>query len=365
MMKKILVIDDDDNFRSLICDALQNNNFETVEAANGEEGVEQAFQHRPDLIMCDIEMPILNGYRTLAVLRQNKATSNLPFIFVTGKDVKTYLRPSMELGADDFLTKPFTIEQLVAAINTRLHRHHELIERYEQQFLNIGLSISMSLPHELNTPLNGIIGFAELIQEEKDMTTDEVREMIGHVLLSARRLHRTLTNFLIYSQIEFLAGSPEKIEYLKKQRTQDIQQIIETVAKSKAETYRRKNDLRLNLTNGSLAISEEYFTRIFEELIDNAFKFSEAGSPVELAVTQQPGVLSLSLIDRGRGMTPDQISQIAAFMQFERHFYGQQGSGLGLIVAKRLTEIHGGEFLIKGIVGEGTNITFTIPRAQS
>src|SRR5256885_1742165 len=114
-MKKILVIDDDSAMMALTTRALRARGFQTLAAHNGVMGLEMAKQHLPDLIICDIQMPQLNGYETLAALRQDATTATIPFIFLTGMADQKQVRQGMGLGADDYLTNPFPAQELIGA----------------------------------------------------------------------------------------------------------------------------------------------------------------------------------------------------------------------------------------------------------
>src|SRR3989475_6197753 len=122
-MPKILVIDDDPSLREVIQISLQHAGFEVVEADNGVAGVQQACAQLPDLILCDVRMERMDGYRTLAALRQDTATAPIPVILMTGQADTAGMRQGMELGADDYLSKPFTVPQLLAAVNARSEEH--------------------------------------------------------------------------------------------------------------------------------------------------------------------------------------------------------------------------------------------------
>ena len=119
-MKKILVIEDEELLRANTVQMLEFKDFYTIEAHNGRVGIQLAQEQLPDLILCDVMMPELDGYGVLTTLRQNPATAAIPFIFTTAKVSKVDLCQGMELGADDYLTKPFTADQLLAAIATNL-----------------------------------------------------------------------------------------------------------------------------------------------------------------------------------------------------------------------------------------------------
>lgn len=121
-MKKILVIEDEELLRANIVQILELEDFVTIEANNGFLGIKLAQEHLPDLILCDVMMPEVDGYGVLTALRQNPTTTNIPFIFTTAKASKADLRQGMNLGADDYLTKPITADELLSAISTRLER---------------------------------------------------------------------------------------------------------------------------------------------------------------------------------------------------------------------------------------------------
>ncbi|WP_138498893.1 response regulator [Nostoc sp. PA-18-2419] len=120
--KKILVIEDDAVMRNVFLEVLKAEGFHTIEAENGLNGIEQAQEHLPDLVICDIQMPDIDGYSVLTTLRQNPETAVIPFIFLTGSNTQADHRKSMELGADDYLTKPSTIEDLLKAIAVRFEK---------------------------------------------------------------------------------------------------------------------------------------------------------------------------------------------------------------------------------------------------
>jgi YesN/AraC family two-component response regulator len=125
-MTKILVIEDEGQTRSIFMKCLTFEGFYAIEAENGAIGVKLAQMHVPDLIICDIMMPDLDGYSVLSTIRHHPATAAIPFIFLTAKVTMSDLRQGMELGADDYLTKPCSVQQLLAAIATRLQRHAQL-----------------------------------------------------------------------------------------------------------------------------------------------------------------------------------------------------------------------------------------------
>lgn len=138
-MKKILVIEDENSVRSNILELLEAEDFDTIGAENGFIGALWAQEHLPDLIICDVTMPEVNGYEVINALRQETATARIPFIFLTAMADKSDIRRGMELGADDYLTKPFTRAELLGAIATRFAKQEAVMQQYhaEQQRVEI------------------------------------------------------------------------------------------------------------------------------------------------------------------------------------------------------------------------------------
>jgi DNA-binding response OmpR family regulator len=125
-MARILVIEDEDRLRENIAQILEFGDYEVAMANNGITGVELAREYLPDLVVCDIMMKQLDGFGVLQELRADPTTATIPFIFVTAKADRDSMRQGMELGADDYVTKPFTTTELLNAVNARLRRHNEI-----------------------------------------------------------------------------------------------------------------------------------------------------------------------------------------------------------------------------------------------
>ncbi|GGH83152.1 DNA-binding response OmpR family regulator [Filimonas zeae] len=129
-MKKILLIEDNHSIRENTAEILELANYKVYTAENGKVGVEAALEHKPDLIICDIMMPVLDGYGVLHLIHKNPSLQNTPFIFLTAKTERADIRRGMELGADDYLTKPFMETELLTAIESRLRK----VDLMKQEF---------------------------------------------------------------------------------------------------------------------------------------------------------------------------------------------------------------------------------------
>ena len=364
-MQKILIIEDQPDVRENIEAILELEDYETLIAENGEMGIEMAKNHQPDLILCDVMMPKLDGFGVVQALRQNPITSTIPLIFLTAKVDRLSLRQGMDLGADDYLTKPFTLDELINAVKARLSKQTLIQKDVNQELDKFRSNITRSLPHELLTPLNGILGMSDLLSNYYDtMDADEVQSCLADIKTSSERLHRLIQNFLLFAQLELFQSNPQQSQIwqnrLSKTTTNPVS-IIEKITQNIAQQIGRTDDLQLSLKEASVCISEEDLEKITEEIVDNAFKFSQKGSLVTVQNTLEDNKFILTVTNQGRGMSSEQIAQIGAYIQFERKLYEQQGSGLGLVIAKRMTELYNGELEIQSTLNEKTIVSICLP----
>lgn len=364
-MSKILIIDDEEWLRKMIHMALKQRGYEVVEAADGPTGLKLASKESPDLILCDVNMSQMNGYTTLRELRAQPATASIPFILMTGAADNAGMRQGMELGADDYLAKPFNIDALYGAVEARLKKAQTLRAEAEKKLSDLRDNISLMLPHELRTPLNGILAYGEILKSDAaTLQPGEIAEMGQVITDSGQRLQRLIENFLIYAQIEIIQGDPQKIAALRSGKTPRPENLVKSHARQQAELVGRLGDLVLvDVTDKPVAIAENYLTKIVNELVHNAFKFSEAGSTVRVSFTPDEKMMTLAIIDQGRGLDMESLHKVGAYMQFERKFHEQQGLGLGLIISRKLAELHGGSLAMQSQKNSGTTVTVKLPLA--
>jgi len=187
MVKKILVIEDRKETRDLFLECLQAEGFYTIGAENGLIGVHLTQKHLPDLIICGIVMPEFNGYRVLSTLRQNPATAIIPFIFVTVKVTEAERRLGMKLGADDYIIKPCTVEELLGAISTQLEK-----QTLRQQWFSTKIQRTLEPPSTdtatldipkppvlSNSKLSEVFRFIET-NYHRPITLREVAQAVGY-----------------------------------------------------------------------------------------------------------------------------------------------------------------------------------------
>ncbi|MBK9246685.1 MAG: response regulator [Ignavibacteria bacterium] len=363
-MKKILIIEDEPYIREGTALLLEDQGFNPITAEDGSIGIQMAFLHKPDLIICDVMMPNVDGYGVINKLRQDPETAHIPFIFLTAKIDRTSTRMGMNLGADDYLTKPFTLDELLSAVNARITKQEQLKRHSEEKLENLRKNIIYSLPHELMTPLNGILGPIELLEQMYDsFSKEEALEMITMIRKSGDRLHRLVQNYLLYAQLDLVSANTSAINGMRDCTTSEGISTIEYAAQHIAQSFERTEDFHFKGIEGNLVfqIDQEHLYKIITELTDNAFKFSNPHSKVQITCTQKGLYCWIEVTDRGRGMSKNAVETIGAYMQFERRIFEQQGTGFGLIIAKRLVELHGGELIIESEPNVLTNVRFSLP----
>jgi signal transduction histidine kinase len=206
------------------------------------------------------------------------------------------------------------------------------------------------------------MGFTEvLLHQFEELEPDEVREMLEEILAGGKRLYRLIQNFLLYAELELIAQNQERIAAIRQSKTYSLEPVVQYRAMQQAKQAEREQDLQINIQDSTVSIAENRLIKIVEELLDNALKFSAKGTPVILSTSVEEDTFMLSVTNQGRGMTPEQISRIGAYMQFERKLYEQQGSGLGLILSKYIAEIFGGKLTIESVAHQQTTVRVYLP----
>ncbi len=352
-MKKILVIEDDENVRLNIVKIVELEGFEALAAEHGQKGLQLAKEHVPDLILCDVLMPEMKGYEVLVEIRNDPLTTTIPFIFLTAKATKRDFRTGMGLGADDYLTKPFKIDDLLTAIRTQLKKH----ETVSKQMEDLRVNLSLMLPHEFRTPLSSIIGFSDFLRDPEMLPEPEEIAVMGQAIYeSGLRLQRLVENYLLYANLKLMEIDSEKRKLWQDVMPVDTKDFITDFSIQFARKFQRQKDLVLDLVDTQIRVSGQALRKILEELLDNAFKFSRPDTLVQVMTMVNGSVFTLSVKDHGYGMTKEQMACIDAFIQFDRKKYEQQGLGLGLAIIRHLAELNNGEMSIESVLDQGTTI---------
>jgi two-component system, sensor histidine kinase and response regulator len=371
----ILIVDDEPNNFDVI-EAILPDRYELHYASSGQEAITLLDTFQPDAILLDVMMPGIDGIEVCRRIRAMPQWQAVPIIIVTALTGKEDMARCLAAGADDLISKPLNGVELRARVSSmlRIKQQYDSIKTLSQSQANtidllqnnlneLSRNLFSSLPHELNTPLNGISGvIGILIDEHGTMSSEETLEFLILAQQSAQRLEKLTQRFLTYAQLELTSTNlntsrPNRLDLEKI----PVRFLIEDATKAQAKSVNRMDDLVRDLEDVEVVVSSEDLKCIIDELLENAFKFSQPGTPVKVSSKRMNGEFHLFICDRGKGMTEEQVSKIGAFMQFERKHYEQQGLGLGLKIVQKMTEIYGGKFLISSVYHQETEVRITLP----
>lgn len=355
---KILIIEDEPAILFTLQEMLQFNGHTILAADCGEEGVKRA-EEGPDLILCDIGLPGMDGYEVLTAIRQLPHGQDVPFIFLTARADRSDQRRGMALGADDYITKPFTERDLLEAIGVRFSRQRRLRERVEQLIEQRRREISADWSHELMTPLTGVLGGLDLIELEGDgISRDELKELLGIIRAGAKRQQRLSLKLIRFFELERAREAPAPVEVSRCQ----ADTAVAAGAARAAEEEDRANDLQVECEPAEIALLSTFLTDAVAELVGNAFRFSPRGSAVIVKARRVERSYRIEIVDQGPGMSAAQREAVGAFTQFDRSRSEQQGLGLGIAIARTAAEIGGGTFtLAPGPGALGLKATLEFP----
>jgi CheY-like chemotaxis protein/two-component sensor histidine kinase len=370
----ILVVDDEpDNF-DVIETLLSNQDYQLHYAANGQEALNILEMINPDLILLDVMMPNMDGIEVCQKIKTDIQWKAIPVIMVTALTAKEDLARCLEAGADDFVSKPINRIELLARIKSMLRikqqydtiQHFSVIQRNTINILGQNLeeltsNLATNLPHELNTPLTGIMSIITLLQcNLENMNSVEIQDLLSLANQSAHRLESLTNKFLIYLELELQTTQQKPMEIA---RTRVSSSIFERKIKLYADDFNRSSDLVFEIEEANVCLSERYLFIIFQELVDNALKFSQQGTKILVKTEVRDKTLEISLQDQGRGMTTEQVAKIGAFMQFEKKVFAQPGTGIGLKIVKKIVELAGGKFSITSVYQQETLVKISLPIA--
>ncbi len=364
-MTLILVIEDEEHIRSNIAEILSYENYDVIEAPNGTRGIELAHQYKPDVVLCDVLMPGITGWDVLLELRSSAVTADTQFVFLTALADRASARKGMSHGADDYIAKPFTHKELLDTVATRLRRRDEGRHRESGKLDDLRKTIIYALPHELRSPLTGILSCAEFLMMDHPtgLELERVQNVARIIERSGRRLQRLVENYLYYAQLEMTVTDVERRSDLAQGDPNPVE-TIQAAARERCKAHDRESDLIHEIQHARVAMNSDSLHKLVSELVDNACKFSAPGTPIEVRASMHNGFYVLTITDHGRGMDPSEIENIGAYAQFQRNLFEQQGVGLGLAIVRRLTEIHNGHFHLHSMPGQGTTAEAALPVMQ-
>jgi DNA-binding LytR/AlgR family response regulator len=350
--QSILLIDDEEGFRDVIAKSLVKHGFEVLEAADGQEGLRKAVESRPDLILCDLIMPQMNGYEVLAALRREEKLAGIPVIFLTAQSEPAEVRLGMNLGADDYLIKPANILDLLGAIKARLKRRQSERQRQEQQ-MERAMRLFGETVHDLRNPLFAVFGYTNQLKNaaaKPDRSQDRADQIFSGLQKAATRMQDIIseTMFVVRSQMKRLPLNPAAF---------DLREFCELLLADHEPDGR----LQFRCDEGHFPVVADgpRLRHALENLLSNGLKYSDG--PVLLNLTCAARGYRIEVSDTGVGIpVGDQAGIFEPFFRAS-NTDGKPGHGLGLCVAKSCVEEQGGSIGFVSKPGQCTTFLIDLP----
>jgi two-component system, sensor histidine kinase and response regulator len=348
----ILVIDDEPALRVGLAALIKRQGYEVVTAADGYDGLKKAKDTMPALILSDVMMPPPNGFELRRLMSQDPQLASIPFIFLTARTDTVDRVNGIRGGADDYITKPYVPDELLARIEAVLRRvemeqarGREQMEEIAQQNLEkLKHEILQNFQHELRTPLTSIIMPLEFVMNNKFESPEEQIRFIRIALSSLDRLESLVNDFILLTSFD--QGSLNPIRQVI-----DVESHILGPVRKRMERYKSKNlEFIQDVTVQNPITAPRFeFTRALVHLVDNAFKFSPQNGKVKLTVESGlDGGAVITVQNDGHGIPVDLREKV-----FERYYqisHGDtrthEGLGVGLAIARGVFEKLGGKLSI-------------------
>lgn len=346
-MAHILVIEDDKPTRVQISKLLRLEGYEVTQAEDGLEGFEKAIEVQPDLVVCDIMMPRLDGYGTLLRMHENPKTSLIPFIFLTAKSQIADLRKGMELGADDYLTKPISPPSLFNSIARRLEKREKQKQEAQRIKEELSLDLAVAIPGEIKSSLDRIVTLSNLITlkfSDQDKQSIEICESLNTELAG---IERSIRRINLFGRLPKLYANRFREKLMSHASGSCNTGSVEAIAQRVARQLDRSDDLEVSVSIFRIQVAWEYLEILVEELLRNAFAASAPGTKVSLSLIEESELASLTVSDSGCGIDETKREELLAFSQFGQINTDSERLCLGIPLVQGITRLHGGEFSLE------------------
>jgi len=284
--RKILIIEDDKDLLDEITLILQFEHYDVVQAVNGTEGLTLIKKEKPDIVLCDIVMRGIDGFEVLRQFRENVANSFIPFVFITAVTGQKKIQKSLEMGADDYLVKPFSRIELLETIKTQLRKHKE----QRNQIWQLKGIIAFCISKEIKPPLHKIISDGRMMKYFSDMMFEkDIDETGSSVYKNGLLLKDLIDKLLILIDLE-----AQKMHFSTRKSTVSSEKATELAGRI-ADNFDRSSDLIVDIPEIILKGSKKWFLIAVSELITNAFKSSRHGQKIIISSAKNEKNLILSI----------------------------------------------------------------------
>ena len=364
---KVLIVDDVVSNVLLLKILLTNEKFQVCTANNGTSCIDMARKEHPDLILLDVMMPDMNGFDTATVLKKDDSTKEIPIIFLTALNTPQDLVHGFQVGASDFLTKPFNKEELVMRVTQQISlvAAKRIIEKQNEE-LRATLSnrdkMYSVIAHDLRSPMASIRMVLNLVvaSASPESVGAELYTLLDQANRESEEVHDLLDNLLKWTKSQTGRLTVVKQELDLSDIIPGVVEIFETIA----QTKRIKLDYQP--TGGALKVEadNDMMKTVVRNFLSNAIKFSPEDSTIEIIMSTEGGFAKVSVRDHGVGISADRLGSIFHKGETTYGTGGEEGSGLGLQLCQDFARKNGGDCTVESVEGEGSTFSVLIPLKQ-
>ena len=361
---KILIVDDVVSNVLLLKILLTNEKFQVCTANNGRTCIEMAKKEHPDLILLDVMMPDINGFDTAVVLKKDEETKEIPIIFLTALNTPQDLVHGFQVGANDFLTKPFNKEELVMRVTQQISlvAAKRIIEKQNAE-LKATLSnrdkMYSVIAHDLRSPMASIRMVLNLVVQSASVETvgPELYMLLDQANRESEEVHDLLDNLLKWTKSQTGRLNVVLQELDLNDIVPGVVEIFDVIAQTKHITLElKKTDAPLKVT-----ADNDMLKTVLRNFMSNAVKFSPENSTIQILMANEGDFARVSVKDQGVGIAADRLGSIFHKGETTYGTGGEEGSGLGLQLCQDFARKNGGDCYVESVEGEGSTFSFTVP----
>lgn len=361
---KILIVDDVMSNVLLLKILLTNEKFQVCTANCGNACIEQARKEHPDLILLDVMMPDISGFDTAVIMKKDPELKEIPIIFLTALNTPADLVKGFQVGASDFLTKPFNKEELVMRVMQQISlvAAKRIIVKQNAE-LRATLSnrdkMYSVIAHDLRSPMASIRMVLNLVVQSAspEIVGPELYALLDQANRESEEVHDLLDNLLKWTKSQ--TGRLNVV--MQDLDLNDIIPGVVDIFDMIAQTKKIKLDLQRPDTPIMVRADNDMLKTVVRNFMSNAIKFSPEGSSIEIKVLQEGEFAKVSVTDHGVGIAPERLGSIFHKGETTYGTGGEEGSGLGLQLCQDFSRKIGGDCLVESVMGEGSTFSVMIP----
>ncbi len=361
---KILIVDDVVSNVLLLKILLTNEKFQVCTANCGNACIEQARKEHPDLILLDVMMPDINGFDTVVILKKDPETADIPIIFLTALNTPADLVKGFQVGANDFLTKPFNKEELVMRVVQQISlvaAKRIIIQQNDElrRTINNRDKMYSVIAHDLRSPMASIRMVLNLAVSvvSPEMVGQEIFDLLDKANRETEEAHDLLDNLLKWTKSQ---TGRMNVVYQDMDLNEVVPGVVDIFVMI-AEMKKVKLSFLPNDEKFEVRADNDMIKTVIRNFISNAIKFSHEGSTIEVFITRQDDFAKISIRDHGVGIAPERIEGLFHKGETTYGTGGEEGSGLGLQLCADFARKNGGDVMVESVLGEGSTFSCLIP----